>query len=110
LSSLVVAVRGKSEAIDIMAKSASSSGKGALVHRSDVARELNVVPRTVIRWEADEKLGFPRSVTIRLQRYYLRAEIDAWKDALFREGMKAAVDDRRKRAGAEASAQPSDAA
>ena len=83
--------------------------KGALVTRSTVAFEFDCNKRTIDRWEDDEKLGFPKSVLIKGQRYFKREEIDAWKEALFREGMKAAVDDRRKRA-VEAASQPSDAA
>ena len=90
-----------------MVKFASAS---SLIHRSDVAREFSVHPRTITRWEADAALGFPKSVVIKEQRYFKREEIDAWTEGLFHEGLKAAVDDRRKRANAEASAQPSDAA
>jgi hypothetical protein len=83
--------------------------KGALVTRSTVALEFDAHKRTIDRWEDDEKLGFPKSVLIKGQRYFKREEIDAWREALFREGMKAAIEDRRDRAG-EATAQPSDAA
>ena len=78
----------------------SPAYKGALVTRSTVALEFDAHKRTIDRWEDDEKLGFPKSVLIKGQRYFKREEIDAWKDALFREGMKAAVEDRRKRADA----------
>jgi hypothetical protein len=82
----------------------------SLIHRSDVARVFDVHPRTITRWEADAALGFPKSTVIREQRYFKREEVEAWKEGLFHEGLKVAIDARRKRAGAETSAQPSDAA
>ena len=81
-----------------MAKSASSSGKGALIHRSAVAARFNRHKRTIDRWEADPALGFPKSVVIKEQHYFKREEIDAWMDELFRTGLKAAIEDRRDRA------------
>jgi hypothetical protein len=95
------------KAARIMVKFASAS---SLVHRSDVAREFDVHPRTITRWEADAALGFPKSTVIREQRYFKRDEIDAWKESLFHEGLQVAITDRRKRAAAEAASQPCDSA
>ena len=81
--------------------------KGFLVTRSTVAQEFDVHKRTVDRWEDDPALGFPKSVLIKGQRFFQREEIDAWKDELFRSGLKAAVEDRRDRA-AELSSPPAD--
>jgi len=34
---------------------------------------------TIWRWERDEKLGFPKALTINGRRYYDIAEIEGWE-------------------------------
>jgi predicted DNA-binding transcriptional regulator AlpA len=41
------------------------------------ARYGGVTARTIDRWIADEKLGFPRPVHINTRRYFVLAEVDA---------------------------------
>ena len=50
-----------------------------LIPRSQVARELGVVPRSVMRWEAEKKPGFDKAVKIGNRVFHPRSRIEALK-------------------------------
>jgi hypothetical protein len=45
------------------------------VPRAEAAKRRNVHPRTLERWSADPKTGFPKSQVIRNRHYYDEAEL-----------------------------------
>jgi predicted DNA-binding transcriptional regulator AlpA len=45
------------------------------------ARYGGVTARTIDRWIADPKLGFPRPVMINTRRYFVLAEVEAFERA-----------------------------
>jgi predicted DNA-binding transcriptional regulator AlpA len=44
--------------------------------RPRVAKRYNVNPRTIWRWEKDEKLGFPEPIEINGRRYWIEDKLD----------------------------------
>jgi predicted DNA-binding transcriptional regulator AlpA len=47
-----------------------------------VAQRYAVSVRTVERWEADERLGFPSPIKIHLRKYWSLAELQKWERGL----------------------------
>jgi DNA-binding transcriptional MerR regulator len=47
--------------------------------RGEVAKRFGVSVRTIIRWEADATLGFPRPNEVRGRKYFEEADIDAFQ-------------------------------
>jgi hypothetical protein len=64
------------------------SEPGALIPKSNLARELGVSSRTLSRWLADIGVGFPRPVIIRGRNYFDRGSIEVWKTAQLRASLK----------------------
>jgi transposase len=47
--------------------------------RREAAERFGVAVRTIVRWEADPKLGFPRPKVVRGRIYFEMAELDAFQ-------------------------------
>jgi hypothetical protein len=50
-----------------------------IVHRTKVAKEFDVSPRTVKRWEAERRPGFDQPVVIAGRVYHPRMRLEAAK-------------------------------
>ena len=61
----------------------------ALIPKPSLARELGVCSRTLSRWLDDNSIALPRPVVIRGRNYFSRSEIETWKAARVRVGLKA---------------------
>jgi len=48
------------------------------VHRTDVAQRYGVNPRTIVRWEKDQEMGFPKPREIRGRFYTSKQALDAY--------------------------------
>lgn len=55
------------------------------------AAEFDVNPRTIKRWIADRKLGFPQPIRVNRRLYLRRSEVDAWKARAFGAGLGASA-------------------
>ena len=60
-----------------------------LVPGPNVDGEFNITPMTRWRWERDPRLGFPQPIKIRDRNYYRRSELNAFKERMLRQAMKA---------------------
>lgn len=49
------------------------------IPRRKVRARFNVSDMTLWRWDKDEKLAFPRAITINGRKYYDLAEIEEWE-------------------------------
>ena len=56
-----------------------SSSKQYIIRRKLRARFGDISEMTLWRWEHDEKLAFPKALTINGRKYYDLAEIEAWE-------------------------------
>ncbi len=48
--------------------------------RREAAEQFGVAVRTIMRWEIDPKLGFPKPKVVRGRVYFLVAELDAFQE------------------------------
>jgi hypothetical protein len=48
--------------------------------RTQAAEQFGVVPRTIMRWESDPNLGFPKPKIVRGRVYFLVSELDAFQE------------------------------
>jgi hypothetical protein len=46
-----------------------------------VARRYDVCQRTIMRWEVDNRLNFPRPLVINKRKYWALEELEAWERA-----------------------------
>jgi hypothetical protein len=53
-----------------------TSPKSVWLPRSAVAQRYNVTPRTIVRWENDPDMNFPKSREIRNRHYTDQRELD----------------------------------
>lgn len=51
------------------------------VPKAKVAAEHHVVVKTIDRWTANPKMGFPQPVRINRRDYFKRGELERWKAA-----------------------------
>jgi DNA-binding transcriptional MerR regulator len=51
----------------------------AWIPRNKVAKRFNVAVRTIVRWESDPTVGFPRPKEVRGRKYFDEAELDAFQ-------------------------------
>jgi hypothetical protein len=49
------------------------------VSRREAAEQFGVAVRTIMRWEIDQKLGFPKPKVVRGRVYFLISELDAFQ-------------------------------
>jgi predicted DNA-binding transcriptional regulator AlpA len=56
-----------------------SSSKEYIIRRKLRARFGDISEMTLWRWEHDEKLAFPKALTINGRKYYDLTEIEAWE-------------------------------
>jgi predicted DNA-binding transcriptional regulator AlpA len=47
-----------------------------------VAERYSVTVRSIERWGADEKLGFPKPLKIHMRKYWSLAELEKWERRL----------------------------
>lgn len=57
----------------------------------DVAREFNRDPRTIKRWIADNKIGFPPTIKINQRVYVTRSSLEAFKTTLIERSLATAI-------------------
>jgi predicted DNA-binding transcriptional regulator AlpA len=60
-----------------------------LVPDPQVAREFNVTPMTIWRWDHDAGLGFPPPIKIRTRNFRSRRALEAFKECLMRGALEA---------------------
>jgi hypothetical protein len=61
---------------------AIESGEQLVPITPDVAREFNRNPRTIKRWLADAKIGFPTPIRINNRLYVARSALENFKQSL----------------------------
>jgi predicted DNA-binding transcriptional regulator AlpA len=54
-------------------------GDDQLLPDPQVAKRYQVSTRTILRWDADESLGFPKVIKIRDRNYRRLSELEAWE-------------------------------
>jgi hypothetical protein len=47
-----------------------------------VAERYSVTPRSIERWEADERLGFPKPLKIHMRKYWSLNDLEKWERKL----------------------------
>jgi hypothetical protein len=62
-------------------KESAFSDADALMPRRKVAARYDVSVRTIVRWEADPAVQFPRPVVINRRKYYYISALIPWERA-----------------------------
>jgi hypothetical protein len=58
---------------------ATSSLNSVRLPTVQVAKRFGVVPRTIERWQQDDRLGFPKPLTINLRKYWSLEDLEKWE-------------------------------